>query len=234
MIAKILLIAISAAALSSCSTAYKSGQTPDDVYYSPVRVVEERRDDNRDEARQQQTTADDARIRMQIRDRRWRDLNYDYDYDYSYNYSPYYYSYQSSYNHGYYYNPYYCSRPLYYPKVTNAAPVNSTPRMVNLNTYKNYSTAISNNPKTGTSTNWVQPTRQYNNSNNGGSKVGNILREVFTPNQSSSNTNSSNSSSNNNTRTYTPSTTTPSSSGSSGSSSGGSSGGSVARPSRGG
>lgn len=234
MIAKILLIAISAAALSSCSTAYKSGQTPDDVYYSPVRVVEERRDDNRDEARQQQTTADDARIRMQIRDRRWRDLNYDYDYDYSYNYSPYYYSYQSSYNHGYYYNPYYCSRPLYYPKVTNAAPVNSTPRMVNLNTYKNYSTAISNNPKTGTGTNWVQPTRQYNNSNNGGSKVGNILREVFTPNQSSSNTNSSNSSSNNNTRTYTPSTTTPSSSGSSGSSSGGNSGGSVARPGRGG
>ena len=217
MIAKILLIAISAAALSSCSTAYKSGQTPDDVYYSPVRVVEERRDDNRDEVRQQQTTADDARIRMQIRDRRWRDLNYDYDYDYSYNYSP-----------------YYCSRPLYYPKVTNAAPVNSTPRMVNLNTYKNYNTAISNNPKTGSGTNWVQPTRQYNNSNNGGSKVGNILREVFTPNQSSSNTNSSNSSSNNNTRTYTPSTTTPSSSGSSGSSSGGSSGGSVARPGRGG
>ncbi|NOT90575.1 hypothetical protein [Ferruginibacter sp.] len=234
MIAKILLIAISAAALSSCSTAYKSGQTPDDVYYSPVRVVEERRDNSRDEVRQQPTTADDARIRMQIRDRRWRDLNYDYDYDYSYNYSPYYYSYQSSYNHGYYYNPSYCSRPLYYPKVTNAAPINSTPRMVNLNTYKNYGTAISNNPKTGTGTNWVQPTRQYNNSNNGGSKVGNILREVFTPNQSGSNTNSSNSSSNNNTRTYTPSTTTPSSSGSSGSSSGGSSGGSVARPSRGG
>ena len=32
---RILLLAISAAALSSCSTMYKSGQTPDDVYYSP-------------------------------------------------------------------------------------------------------------------------------------------------------------------------------------------------------
>jgi hypothetical protein len=233
MIAKILLIAISAAALSSCSTAYKSGQTPDDVYYSPVRVVEERRDNSRDEVRQQPTTADDARIRMQIRDRRWRDLNYDYDYDYSYNRSPYYYSYQSYNNYGYYYNPYYCSRPLYYPKVTNAAPINSTPRMVNLNTYKNYSTAISNNPKSGTGTNWVQPTRQYNNSNSSGSRVGNIIREVFTPNQSSSNSNTN--SSNNNTRTYTPTSTTPSSSSGSGSSSGGSSsGGSVSRPGRGG
>jgi len=231
MNAKILLIAISAAAFSSCSTAYKSGQTPDDVYYSPARVVDERRDDNRDEARQYQSTADDARIRMQIRDRRWRDLNYDYDYDYSYNYSPYYYSYKSYNNYGYYYNPYYCSRPLYYPKVIATAPVNSTPRMVNLNSYKNYNAAVSNNSKTGTGTRWVQPARQYNNSNSGGSKVGNILREVLTS-RPDNNSNNTNSSPNNNTRSYTPST--PSSSGSSGSSSGGSSGGSVSRPNRGG
>jgi hypothetical protein len=37
MNSKILLLAISVAALSSCSTAYKNGQTPDDVYYSPER-----------------------------------------------------------------------------------------------------------------------------------------------------------------------------------------------------
>lgn len=238
MNAKILLIALSAAAFSSCSTAYKSGQTPDDVYYSPVRVVDERRNDQREEVRQQpQTTADDARIRMQIRDRRWRDLNYDYDYDYSYNNSPYYYSYKSYNNYGYYYNPYYCSRPLYYPQVTVTAPVNTTPRMVNLNTYKNYSTAIATDPKTGAGgTKWVQPTRQYNNSNNGGSRVGNVLREVFTPNSNSNTNSNNNSSSNNNTRTYTPAPSTPSSSSGSsgGSSSGGSSGGSVARPSRGG
>ncbi|GAC1449006.1 MAG: hypothetical protein NVSMB7_10930 [Chitinophagaceae bacterium] len=33
---RILLLAISVAALSSCSSVYKSGQTPDDVYYSPA------------------------------------------------------------------------------------------------------------------------------------------------------------------------------------------------------
>ena len=33
---RILLLAISVAAFSSCSSVYKSGQTPDDVYYSPA------------------------------------------------------------------------------------------------------------------------------------------------------------------------------------------------------
>lgn len=231
MNAKILLIALSAAAFSSCSTAYKSGQTPDDVYFSPVRVVDETRNDDRkrDEARQTETSADDARIRMQIRDRRWRD--FDNDYDYSYNNSPYKYCTCNCNNYGYYYNPIYYSRPVYYPIVVAKAPVNTTPRMVNLNSYKNYSNAVtSNNPKTGTSNMWVKPSRQYNNSNNSGSKIGNVLREVFTPGSNSN----SNSSSNNNTRTYTPAPSSNSSSGSSGSSSSGSSSGSVSRPGRGG
>ena len=38
---QILLLAITAAAISSCTTAYKTGQTPDDVYYSPVRPQDE-------------------------------------------------------------------------------------------------------------------------------------------------------------------------------------------------
>jgi hypothetical protein len=48
---QILLLAITAAALSSCTTAYKTGQTPDDVYFSPTRPqdeyvrVEEKEDD---------------------------------------------------------------------------------------------------------------------------------------------------------------------------------------------
>ena len=37
---KILLLSITAAALGSCTTAYKSSQTPDDVYYSPVKVYD--------------------------------------------------------------------------------------------------------------------------------------------------------------------------------------------------
>jgi uncharacterized membrane protein YgcG len=229
MNAKILLIAFSAAAFTSCSTAYKSGQTPDDVYYSPVKAIEERKDDDRkrEEARPTEYTAVDNRIRMTIYDRRWRDLD-DY-YDYSYTNSPYRYCTGNFNNYGYYYNPYYYSKPLYSPNIIPAAPINSTPRMVNLNTYKNYSTAVQTDPKTGMSRSQTT-TRQYNNSN--GSKVGNIIREVFTP---SSNNNNSNSQSTNNNRTYTPAPSTNSSSGSSnsGSSGGSSSGGSVSRPGRG-
>src|ERR1700712_1733380 len=35
---KILFLALGVAALSSCSSAYRMGQTPDDVYYSPGKV----------------------------------------------------------------------------------------------------------------------------------------------------------------------------------------------------
>lgn len=236
MNAKILLIAFSAAAFSSCSTAYKSGQTPDDVYYSPVRVVEESRKEERYETRREETTADDARIRMQIRDRRWRNLNDDYDYN-SYNNSPYNYCNCNCTNYGYYYNPFYAPRPLYYAKVTPQVVVNSTPRMTNLNSYKNYSSAVNTNPKTGVTTRSTSP-RQYNNSNNG-SRVGNVLREVFTPSANTNTNSNNNANSNNNTRTYTPRTTpstnnSSSSSSSGSSSSGSSSGGSVSRPSRGG
>lgn len=230
MNAKILLIAFTAAALTSCSTAYKSGQTPDDVYYSPVRMVDESKDDNtrREETRPAENTADNNRIRMSIRDRRWRDL--DDEYSYNYNSSPYYYCTCNCNNYGYYYNPYYFYKPLYYPKIIPAAPVNSTPRMVNLNSYKNYAAAISTNPKTGVTT-MQGGAGRYNNSNNSNSKFGNIIRQVLTPSNNSNNS-SNNSSNNNSNRSYSPSNN--SSSGSSGgSSSGGSSSGSVSRPGRG-
>jgi hypothetical protein len=239
MNAKILLIAFSAAAFSSCTTAYKSGQTPDDVYYSPVRVADESRENNtRNEEynrADEYTAANDVRLRMRIRDRRWRD--FDNDYDYSYNYSPYHYCACNCYNQGYYYNPYYSPYPVYSPKITRyIVPVNSTPRMVNLNSYKNYSNAVtSTNPKTGVTTTSVRPVRQYNNSNNG-SRVGNAIREIFSPAASgrSDNNNYNNSSTNNNTRTYTPSSSNNSSNSSSSSSSSSSSGTSVSRPGKGG
>ena len=41
MKSKILLLALIVAVLSSCTTAYKTGQTPDDVYYSPTRPQDE-------------------------------------------------------------------------------------------------------------------------------------------------------------------------------------------------
>jgi hypothetical protein len=216
---KLLLLMVSAAAISSCSTAYKSGQTPDDVYFSPVRTYQEdtrKEDNNRDEAKRYDN--DDRQIRMGINDRRWRYLDNDISY------SPYIYGYNS----GYYYNPYYCQMPVYNPVIVVVNnPKNTTPRKVNLggygNGYVNNNTSI--NPKTGLAT-VVRPVRTYNNSNNNnGSRLGNVLNRIFTPsNSNNSNNNNQNNSSNSN-RTYTPSSNSSSGSSSSG-------GGSISRPAR--
>lgn len=208
MQAKILLIALSVAAFSSCTTAYKNGQTPDDVYFSPVKVTDDnQQNDNRDEAKNE--SPEDKQIRMGIRDPRWRDLD---DNNYDYRNSPYHYCTCNCSNTGYYYNPSYHPWPIYLTKV---APVNTTPRMVNLNTYSGYNSNVTIDPKAGSGINWVKPSGQYNNSNN------NTHRQTYTP--------SSSSSSSNNTRTYTPSSSSSSSSSNSSSNSG-----SVSRPKRGG
>src|SRR6185369_604690 len=41
MKSSLLLLAFAALVFSSCTSAYKTGQTPDDVYYSPARPQEE-------------------------------------------------------------------------------------------------------------------------------------------------------------------------------------------------
>ncbi len=41
MRSSILLLVLSTAVLGSCTSAYKTGQTPDDVYYSPARQQDE-------------------------------------------------------------------------------------------------------------------------------------------------------------------------------------------------
>src|SRR5690606_29231172 len=74
---------------ASCSTAYKSGQTPDDVYYSPERPADEYvRVDKKDDRRYRYDEGayrDDRYLRMKIRDRRYSGLYDDY-----YSYNPYY------------------------------------------------------------------------------------------------------------------------------------------------
>lgn len=213
---KTLLIALSVIAFSSCSTAYKTGQTPDDVYYSPAREINnDNRRDREDQVRN--NTSSDYEITMGIRDRRWRDFRDDY----SYNYSPYNFVTCNTYNYGYYYNPYYYPWAIYTGKITYSAPVNSTPRMVNLNAYNGYNTKVASGKTAGTIY-WTNPSSQYNNSNRSSDR--NSIREILLPRNN-------NSSSNNNTRTYTPSTPSSSGSSSSGSSSGS---GSVSRPGRGG
>ncbi len=217
---KTLLIALSVIAFSSCSTAYKTGQTPDDVYYSPAREINKDNDRDRDtDDRVRSNSLGDYEITMGIRDRRWRDFRDEY----SYNYSPYNYATCNTYNYGYYYNPYYYPWAIYTGKISYSAPVNTTPRMVNLNAYNGYNSKVATGKTTGTIS-WSNPSTQYNNSNRSSNRS--TIREILLPRSSNSGTSS------NNSRTYTPSS---SSSGSSSSgSSGGSSSGSVSRPGRGG
>ena len=229
---KLILLAISLTALSSCTTLYKSGQTPDDVYFSPARSYEEARTEDRVERRNNNQYYspqsnyyynDDVVIRMGIYDPRWRYLDNN-----SY-YNPYMYGF----NTGYYYNPYYYPYPVYgpiYTKPTN--PKITTPRISNLG---GYGTVRGYNNQPAGSNGRVAPARRYNNNN--GTAVGNALRKVLGSDNNNSNYRTENPNNraykvpeNNNTRTYTPSTNTNSSS--SGSSSSGSSGGGVSRPPR--
>jgi hypothetical protein len=78
---KFLLLAFSAALLTSCST-YKAGQTPDDVYYSPARevVAKQQKEEKRDRYEEYVSSEDDRYLRMKIRNRdRWSTID-DYTY----------------------------------------------------------------------------------------------------------------------------------------------------------
>jgi len=185
---KTLLFAFSALAIASCNTAYKSGQTPDDVYYSPARVIEEDFSKNEEENEQARIVNNEEReITMKIRDRRWRDINNDYECNCNHDYHPYKYGY----NYGYYYNPYYYPYPVYLPNTRYINPKNSTARMTNLGGYNNTVTTSVVNSKTG-KTEYVRRERTYNNNNYP------VSREVITPSTSNRTYSPSNTPSNNN------------------------------------
>ena len=238
MKSKILLLALTVAALSSCTTAYKTGQTPDDVYYSPTRpqqnndeddYVQTDKEDDRQYRNDSYEYSDDAYLRMKVRNRyRWSDFEDPYYYSRRYNYSTYNcccfgnpWTPSSYWNN--HYNPYYQGYIIINPKTSVAY---SGPRTFNLNSYntnaitnKNYS-----NPKVRTSgsnnnINSNTYTAPRNSNSNKSSNSGNILRDVF------KNSNDNNSSSNGGTKTN--SSSSGSSSSSSGSSSSGSSGSSA-------
>ena len=231
---KFVLLLAFAATLGSCTTMYKSGQTPDDVYFSPVRTYDENSKEDQRESVRSNNDNDERNIRLGINDRRYR-YNYDNDYRYNnYNYN----AFNYGFNQGYYYNPYFWPVPIFNPIfVTPAQPKNATPRTGNLGGYNNNNNSNTNiytNPKTGTKI--VKP-------NSNGSAVGNAIRKILAPvdnsnpynNSNNNNNNNNNSSSNNNTRTYTPATNSNNNSSSSGSSSStpsSSGSGGVSRPPR--
>ena len=78
---KLLLLAFSAALITSCST-YKAGQTPDDVYFSPAKesVAKQEKEVRRDRYEEYVSAEDDRYLRMKIQNReRWSTID-----DYSY------------------------------------------------------------------------------------------------------------------------------------------------------
>jgi outer membrane protein assembly factor BamE (lipoprotein component of BamABCDE complex) len=209
----ILLLALAAAALSSCSTAYKTGQTPDDVYYSPAKPQDEYvQTDNNDEQKYRgDDYYDDRYLRMKVHNRtQWSELDDWYYYGNHYNYTSYNcycfnnpwspYTYWNN-----YYNPYYHGYVIISPQSGISY---NKPHMTNLNTFNNNMLTSNNysNPKTPGANIKVNS----NNSGNTNSNAGNFLRNIF---NGGSNNNSGNSSSHG-----SGSSSSSSSSGSSGSS----------------
>lgn len=251
----ILLFTIAAAALSSCSAVYRTGQTPDDVYYSPGRApvagaeyvaANPQRDgryqynDNYNSYDNNYSYEDDVYLRMKVQNPYLWSTFDDYDsywYYNSYGYSPFAYSFYStpwslSYWNSYwywnsYYNPYYYNVVAVSPKYNPQA--YTRVRNFSLNSYTNNSYYT----RTAAGRNRIRPVyRNSTNAPNNSNGLGSSFRRLFSSNNNSNSyyTPSSSSSSSGNsrpTRVYTPSSS--SSSGSSyrgGGSTGGSSGGS--------
>ena len=127
----IILIAL-AVAFSSCSTAYRTGQTPDDVYYSPAPqrdvYVSTQNQDEKNSYRYRNQEEED--IRRGIRDPRYRSnvsvsLGTGYNPYYNgYSYNPYSYN---SYGYNPIYNPYRFD-PFYDPYFYDPYSYNSYPK----------------------------------------------------------------------------------------------------------
>jgi hypothetical protein len=243
----LLFSVLSIGLLSSCSTAFKNGQTPDDVYYSPGRELGATRED---ETKQQKanvqyeeyiSSLDDRYLRMKVANHsRWSSIdNFDYWNDSRYDFNSY--NYYNNHNPYTTWNPYwntssyYCGN--YYPGSGNwgwHSPVYTvvgytTPKYggstsaSNIYAYRNKSYNNTNtnnygyNPKSG---NYAPATSN--------SSFGNLLKKVFT---SSENTSSSydrpartfNSSTNSNSPNTSPNTssTPPATSSNAGGNSGG-------------
>jgi hypothetical protein len=249
MKSSILLLAFAAVIFTSCTTAYKSGQTPDDVYYSPTReggdeyVVTDKKEDRYYAGSDEYY--EDRYLRYRARSPyRWSMLDdYYFNPSYAWQYGGYtswsnpYSSYHCWNN---YYNPYYgggiiITKPVYNYRPPSR-PVAFNPRSYNSgngNTKSVFAGSKYNGGSgiSGSRYNNNNGSRYNNgNSNRNSSSFGNSVRRVFSnDNNSSRSENNSNSTPS---RSYTPSTSSSSSSSSSGSSSGGSSGGSISRPGR--
>lgn len=179
MKASILYSAMLVLLFSACTTAFKTGQTPDDVYYSPAPEVIEYSG-----SRNSYANPDDQYLRMKVRNQyRWGliddftywNMPYNYygymPFNYTYNYWFYPGIHQTYWLNNYYnnwgfaYGNYYL--PYYYPSFIIKNPVKS---------------AATNRPRLGGYSNYV-----FNNNNNNNSK--NSKNNLFRNNNTYNNTN---------------------------------------------
>lgn len=250
----ILLLAFAAIAFSSCTSVYKTGQTPDDVYYSPARPQDEYVRVEKNDDRHYQSSDEyyeDRYLHMRVANRyQWSYLDdYYYNSPYAYNYYSYYDSWNNPYNSYWswntYYNPYYtgyCHTPYYggggiiikTPSSYYVRP--SRPIAFNPASYNGGSTFRSTGSRTSNMNSYFNSSNnnnRYNNSNrrSSGSYYNNSNSGRRSSYSNSGSSRYDNNSSSTPSRSYTPSSSSSSSS-SSGRSSGGSSGGSSSGGSR--
>ena len=179
---KNILLLCSIVFFASCSAVYKSGQTPDDLYYSNPKVVTE----NTDRYERLDNVYEERQIRMAAIDYRWRMLDDRYDFNHSYN------PYAYGYNYGYYYNPYFYPYPFFGQSAVFVNPKNTTIRKTNLASYSN--TVSGYTPSKSSNNSRTISVRGYNNSNN--QTYRNNSYDTRTYNENRSYTPSSNSNSN--------------------------------------
>ncbi len=183
----------------SCTTAYKSGQTPDDVYFSRSKPQEEyvrvEKEDDRQYRREEQqddyySYNDDRYLRMKIRNRnQWTYLDEYYRDPYAYTYdSKYYYNSNCYCTPRTYWNSYYNPYGSNVIIVNNRNPIkNAAPRKYNLHVFDDTKDNAYNPKMPGNNSTKYRTNRTDNPSRN----TGNDLRDVFRSNNSSTNNNSS-------------------------------------------
>ncbi len=239
MNSRFLLVLAISAGFASCSSAYKTTQTPDDVYYSPERESAEYVEVKQDRAGRYSSyeydNYNDHWLRMRVRNPyRWNAFD-DYDWN-SYSTwnigwgSPYAYSWNNYWNSYWtwnsFYNPY-CPNIIILNPKTNPVVYNRV-RNFSLGSYTNTNYNNSNTQLFRKGTSSRLPNSGYGNYNNSNNSLGSSIRRVFKNGNSSSYDNSNsyrNSGNSSPSRSYTPSSSSSSSSSSSRSSSSGSSSG---------
>jgi hypothetical protein len=209
---------VSLAVFSSCTSMYKSTQTPDDVYFSPPRGIVQKeeyvnvQEENRYQTFDQYSDAyrNDRFLRMGVRNRYqinslealdWYNMRYNNLYSYGY-----YDSWNNPWNNYYswnnYYNPYCCHtcNGNYYSKGSSSfyarpAPIRSY--TFNRNSYKS-----SNRPATSNGS--FNNNNRYNNSNS--NNLGSSFNKLFGSGGSNNRTSKPATNTSTPTRAYTPST----------------------------